>query len=97
MSTYTPGPWTVSSEYGDSGEYTITEAYAPMGGGPISREEDHANARLIAAAPDLLEAMEALFENCAMIHMYRGEIDNTKQADAAILAARAAILKAKGE
>lgn len=62
--------------------------------GKIYREE---NARMVAAAPDLLEAMENLFKECAMIHKYGGEIYNQKEADAAIAAAKAAIAKAKGE
>jgi hypothetical protein len=53
-----------------------------------------ADARLIAAAPDLLASLEGLFEQCAMTHKYWGDGSNTKEADAAIAAARAAIAKA---
>ena len=53
-----------------------------------------ANARLIAAAPDLLAALQGLFEHCAMIHKHGGDGDNQKQANAAEAAARAAIAKA---
>lgn len=49
---------------------------------------------LHAAAPDLLSALQSLFVHCAMIHKYGGESDNTKQADAAVKAARAAIARA---
>lgn len=56
-----------------------------------------ANACLITAAPELLAALEALFENCTMIHAHWGDGDNTKQADEAIANARAAIARAKGE
>lgn len=59
--------------------------------------DDEANARLIAAAPDLLDALERLFEHTAMIHNGWGEIDNTKEANSAIRDARAAIAKAKGD
>jgi hypothetical protein len=62
-----------------------------------SLEELKANARLIAAAPELLEALEALFEHCAMIHSKWGDGDNTREAHEAISAGRAAIAKAKGE
>ena len=55
-----------------------------------------ANARLIAAAPDLLEALGGLFEQCAMVHKHWGENSNTKQADDAIAFAQAAIAKAEG-
>ena len=52
---------------------------------------------LIAAAPDLLAALEGLFEQCAMVHKKWGDGANGKEADAAQAAARAAIAKAKGE
>lgn len=52
--------------------------------------------RLIAAAPDMLEALEALFKNCSMIHNTWGDGCNQREADAAIAAGRAAIAKAKG-
>lgn len=53
-----------------------------------------ANARLIAAAPELLAALQSLFDHCAMVHKHWGEGCNQKQADAAIAAGRAAIIKA---
>lgn len=52
-------------------------------------------ARLIAAAPELLTAIEAMFKECSMIHKYGGEGCNSKQADAAVRAGREAIAKAK--
>ena len=60
MTTHTPGPWepnsgTASKRYVLSGAgYVIAEV-------PLDRNYKHqaeANARLIAAAPDLLEALE---------------------------------------
>jgi hypothetical protein len=62
----------------------------------IPSRKDAANACLIAAAPEMLEALKALFENCEMVHRHWGEGDNTKEADAAIRNARAAITKAEG-
>jgi len=53
-------------------------------------------AHIIAAAPDLLAALEGLFEQCAMIHRHWGDGDNIKAADAAVDTARAAMAKAKG-
>lgn len=56
---------------------------------PLANEAD-------SLVPDLLAALEGLFENCAMIHKSWGDGDNTKAADEAISSARAAIAKAKG-
>jgi hypothetical protein len=62
----------------------------------IDRDAARANARLIAAAPEMLEALTALYEHCAMVHKHWGEGCNQKQADAAIAAGLAAIAKAEG-
>lgn len=59
------------------------------------KTEAKANARLIAAAPDLLVAMKAMFEHCAMVHKHWGDGCNQKQADAAIKAGHDAIAKAR--
>jgi hypothetical protein len=56
-----------------------------------------ANARLIAASPDLLAALQAVLKECAFVHKHWGEDDNTKAANAAETAARAAIARATGE
>jgi hypothetical protein len=55
-------------------------------------EQDIANARLIAAAPDLLEACKMLDASCVL----GGGVDLTKVSDAYMLA-RAAIRKAEGK
>jgi hypothetical protein len=55
-----------------------------------------ANARLICACPDMLEALKGLFEHCAMVHKHWGDGDNTKEANTAIKKAEAAIKKAEG-
>ena len=66
--THTPGPWKVSRRF------DIKQDVGPNVGGryigttsansPFSStvEEDEANARLIAAAPELLEALEAVVD-----------------------------------
>jgi hypothetical protein len=60
MSKHTPGPWT-QDKYGDvtdaSGQTIRVEGVALTG---RSTEESRANARLIAAAPELLEALQAM-------------------------------------
>lgn len=92
MNAHTPGPWKATDKVGNN----IFHIDASTRGG-VAFCDNEANAALIAAAPDLLEAMEALFKECAMVHKYGGEIYNQKEADAAIQAAKAAIAKAKGE
>ena len=59
----------------------------------MSGERSEANARLIAAAPDMYAALAALFEHCAMVHNRWGDGCNSKQAAAAIAAGRAALAK----
>lgn len=88
----TPGPWRVARQNGSptTGEWMIAGAkpgylaeVRDCGGGFSA-----ANARLIAAAPDLLEALSDLVDHVAMIGIGRpSELD----------AARAAIAKALGE
>ncbi len=95
MTTHTPGPWkslkldgfTYINPQRESGEYALI---AKIVGGK------EGNARLIASAPDLLAALESLFEHCSMVHNQWGDGSNQQQADAAIAAGRAAIAKATG-
>jgi len=54
------------------------------------------NATLIAAAPDMYEALVALFAECTMVNRYGGDAYNQPAADAAINAARAALTRAEG-
>lgn len=110
MQTHTPGPWSVFNPrlrtnptkearllvLHPDGERLIARCNEGFSNskGTLAIEEREANARLIAAAPELLAALEALFANCSMIHNVWGDGCNRKQADAAIAAARAAIAKA---
>lgn len=71
---HTPGPWTIAAESGEW--FPVLENYDPI---PSTIE----NARLMAAAPDLLAALEAVV---------RIADRNTVE----FIAARAAIAKAKG-
>jgi len=95
-SKHTSGPWS-----NPTGSVTVREAATPRslkvcdmssdGGRPVAEQE--ANARLIAAAPDLLAALEEslreveAFTKRTGIPQFVGWIDK----------ARAAIAKAKGE
>ncbi len=58
----------------------------------ISHDEEFANARLIAAAPDLLEALRVLLS----LHEIRASV-TTDAWNAAMEDARAAVTKAVGE
>jgi hypothetical protein len=74
MSTYTPGPWTTSASIGiktlvfASSGRLVAEIRPDPGsrlvpeGLTISIEEARANAVLMAAAPDLLEALKRIRE-----------------------------------
>jgi len=98
---HTPGPWQLQagrSIVTSSGEFYLSYG-SDRHGNPKFKDfcELDSNARLIAAAPDLLSSLQALFKECAMIHRYGGEACNQKAADAAILAARQAIAAATGD
>lgn len=98
---HTPGPWVTLPEECDKpyvrirgtrlGErYKIVNVLTPAYEGFAEREteETRANARLIAAAPELLEALETILEMCD------GYVPNTSKVVWAN--ARAAIAKATG-
>ena len=92
---HTKAPWLITTIQG--------EDCLMVGGGDGSEvvadirtdwpeEEVESNARLIAAAPELLEALEGL-ANCAGLTWLNGYKD---ELDAAMTTARAAIARAKG-
>ena len=105
--TATPGPWMMVKYPGDKC-YTVrtSEAYrAESGEGPIGHipiaeicadgQPDEANARLIAAAPELLAALEnvyVLLDTFALVDPYncKGTAQNAK------IAIASAIAKAEG-
>ena len=96
MSKHTPGPWTVQRDFRGYGTFQIVEAGERersllMCGDAagVPRGEMQANARLIAAAPDLLESAESI------LLMLDGTDHSTKIDRMAQL--RAAIAKARGE
>jgi hypothetical protein len=120
MSGHTPGPWKVNRHkhiHGElwlsvlSGAWDITSNSAAKPGviadakySAMSDEENEANARLIAAAPSLLEATEAFMalDNTfqAPTHQLEAIVergDEFAPMAKAVLTARAAIAKARGE
>ena len=100
MSEYTPGPWIFECEdvgtYGsnfwlesEAGEEIICESENEYQGVLIKGNDFVANARLLAAAPDLLEAL------CFLHGVSRGQTH--EQFVEAMEMAEKAIAKAKGE
>lgn len=101
MNKSTPGPWRIdeSGNY-DGGHGRCSSAIVGKNGEPIvlfdpsdgeyevALDPKSANARLIAAAPDLLEALEGMIEGFDVDDRYASE---------AVLKARAALKKATGE
>jgi len=91
---HTPGPWRVDSYTNcieGSDDLTVAHAWYDTRG----REQAHANACLIAAAPDLLEALKRVmpFVDC-IAAITREDINEYEQA---YKDAIAAIAKATGE
>ena len=104
MSAYTPGPWeakrtdpqewAINAPNGDPALkhgtwHGLAVAYGCDESPSVGREVAEANARLIAAAPELLEALTEI--------VAAADGDGWKQLDATFAAARAAIAKATGE
>ena len=94
MSEHTPGPWTVEHDEAtkvlDADGCTLAWVGHLHLRGRRSSEEVGANARLIAAAVDMLEALEAIVADAEYLALVG---DN----HARRMAAKAAIAKAKGE
>jgi antitoxin (DNA-binding transcriptional repressor) of toxin-antitoxin stability system len=104
QNTHTPGPWTVESCRNEDGSpFLSISGQGPFGawladiqpgsvnGKPLGvTQRDEANARLIAAAPDLLAALKEMTE----LKHFTATRSEKESADAK---ARAAIAKAKGE
>ena len=99
---HTPGPW----EVGSTGIITAKSATTFICDTRKSAKrflppnaEIDANARLIAAAPELLEALESIANNRLSVDVPNDEIDKHDYAqgwDELVKIARAAIAKAKG-
>lgn len=103
MTQHTPGPWSLCSApasdpytarnvVADNGETvaTIASGYHHEQPFTLSQDEARANARLIAAAPDLIAALSAIRAACT-------RIEDDEEIDAAKALADAAIAKAEGK
>lgn len=102
MTEHTPGPWeptfnpkrdntevcSIMDMGGDPDTGYVADVYRNYVGSKIPESEYQANARLIAAAPELLEALEAMLDE-------RGALCREPENEAETIAL-AAIAKAKG-
>jgi hypothetical protein len=100
MSKHTPGPW---SFYDDSNNGKTNRVEIVAIGKTVARiyhsvpAEDLPNARLIAAAPELLEALNAMINHYTSL-INSGDAGNwDPEEESEVIAARAAIAKAQGE
>lgn len=98
MSAHTPGPWEVADESLGPYAWAVESVRGDdVALGPINSGDTHAeevaNAHLIAAAPDLLAALEKAHENAAAA--LRGIVRPHNTVDLAV-EMRAAIAKARG-
>ena len=91
MSRHTPGSWRIATNYAGKANHIVGDAYTPICSFGVtvrrnccSAAIEH-NARLIAAAPELLEALTDCVE-----HMHWTQ----PQGEAALKKAKAAIAKA---
>jgi len=97
MSAHTPGPWTLDPRGGGVVRGSKVYQYARGAGqrqlalaclhDDLGPEEREANARLIAAAPDLLEACEAVLKRLE---------GHSQLSDAEFDALESAVTKARG-
>jgi hypothetical protein len=106
---HTPGPWAheTALNMGYDTPVPYEKITCPQGGylakavnnGRVSDEETKANARLIASAPELLEALEAAYEELegyAELLQEQGHTEDADAVEAVWRKARAAIAKARG-
>jgi hypothetical protein len=72
MMTYTPGPWKVETDSADDCNfwwYTVGPAQVSVGRHSDDDIEATANARLISAAPEMLEALDNLIRSNSPEHI----------------------------
>jgi hypothetical protein len=98
MSGHTPGPWKLTEETTIgrpciTGRIGLIAMLAVHDVGDAEWDADTANARLIAAAPDLLAACEAVLSNLDHLSDVWGQEGVTRTVQDRL---RAAIAKAKG-
>lgn len=96
MNSHTQGPWTCFPKFDTPNLYAVYDKDENFfDDGSINCSTQRANAHLIAAAPELLEALENALNVLAGIAT--GDLKTIERDSPAIIKARAAISKAKGE
>lgn len=98
--THTPGPW--KAKQLQNGDWVVLREDRSKPGLRTRRVDDRgafaeSDARLIAAAPDLLAALEDLAERYQAFREFWAKDDIDKRSSPSIDRARAAIANAKGE
>lgn len=108
MSKHTQGPWTVQADQSDHGRSTAicgagnddlliaripSRAWNPLA--PLEYPQDRANAHLVAAAPDLLEALRAVMA-CPQAAPWLAKLPTHDGSTSVYEQAIAAIRKAEG-
>lgn len=92
MSKHTPGPWTVNGcRVEATSGAMVAGVFDGTNANVTDRDAEQANARLIAAAPELLESLESALYGVEGNHPLDADIHSWQDA------ARLAIAKAKGE
>jgi len=104
VSDHTPGPWAIAGDSDDDSvvgviaadyrEICRTSCSLDDAGNYAATDEDRANCRLIAAAPDLLLALKSAMRHGGMPECFCDKDDPTYQCNGCF--ARAAIAKAEG-
>lgn len=104
MSGHTPGPWEISEE--DRDEWRLLSVLGGLAKRTVAQcghpegSQNEANACLIAAAPDLLEALKLAEPYVAHVYGLRVDSDNDEGAERALAVGEAcqrAIAKAEGK
>ena len=100
--SHTPGPWVVTQLARINARSVVVDAdegrrrIAKIALSATLPETDQANARLIAAAPELLSALEGLLDHHHVVARAAGDSPGDPDQAPEVIAARAALAKAKG-
>ena len=95
---FTEGPWCINSEFDGNWieqEANTLHAVCMITAQKTMNEKEVADANLIAAAPELLEALETM--STMYMELLRLQSNGTTTDDSIAFSARQAIAKAKGE